>query len=144
MVCSAGFILNCLARPDIETWEKYMQERKRSLELEGLLIGTLRFGCDRMEDYHDKRDAGLSLKALARPNIEARKSREAEQCAKRYREGRQTEQDLKAKERWEARRRQQEEWERETEEIRKEREAVAARLDRATRILRQTLGLPEQ
>lgn len=89
-----------------------MQEHRRAQELERLLSGTLRFGCERMEDYHDRRDAGLSLRDLAQPNIDARKEVDMEAMETRVREGRATVQDLKWKRRIEEWRKRREEEER--------------------------------
>jgi hypothetical protein len=135
IVCSAGFLVHCLTGPDCKTWKKYMQERKRAQELEVLLVGTLRFGCDRMEDYQDQRDAGLSLKDLTEPNIKRRRLVEKEEMEKRFSEGRPTEQDLQCRTRCEVRRKQREEWEKRTEDMRRRRERVDVRFEQIRRLI---------
>jgi hypothetical protein len=94
-----------------------------------LLIGTLHLGCDGMEEYYDRIEAGESLRDLAKPNIDARILVEREARAKRWRECRATEQDHKFEKRSEERRMQREEWERRNEEMRCERAHMDARFE---------------
>jgi hypothetical protein len=102
-----------------------------------LLIGTLPLGRGGMEDYHDRIEVGESLPDLAKPNINARTLVGREARARRWRDGKATEQGLKFEKRSEERRMQREEWERRNEEMRRERAHTDARFE-------QILALVEQ
>jgi hypothetical protein len=140
IVLSSGYLLRCLTIYDDETWAAYVKEKKRANELEMLLISTVRWGCDSMEDIHDRREAGQSLDEIASPNIEQRRELESELWAVRTREGTETEFDLKTRQLLIKRQKQRVEYEKMLERDKEEALERKAFFDRIRRLIRQTFG----
>lgn len=119
----ATFLISSLSsyRAEEIADEKLQKEQQRVREVADLLSDTLKYGCDKMDDYHDKVQAGLTLRDLAEPNIRKRSMAETLAREQRFKEGKQTEQDIKFKKRIE------EEERRRQEEKRRKEEAERAR-----------------
>ncbi len=120
---SATFLISCLSSYSVEeqTKEKFRKEHQQTHKLADLLSDTLKYGCDKVEDYHEKVEAGLTLRDLAEPNIRKRSAAEKLARDQRFKEGKATEQDVKFRKRIEEERRRVEE-ERRQEEARGGRE----------------------
>jgi hypothetical protein len=71
---SATFLISCLSSYSVEEQTKifFQKEHQQTHELANLLSDTLKYGCDKMDDYHEKVEAGLTLRDLAEPNIRKR------------------------------------------------------------------------
>jgi hypothetical protein len=76
----------------------FQKEHQQTHELADLLSDTLKYGCDKMDDYHEKVEAGLTLRDLAEPNIRKRSVAEKLARDQRFKEGIATEQDIIQKE----------------------------------------------
>lgn len=139
---SATFLISCLSSYSVEeqTKEKFQKEHQQTHELADLLSDTLKYGCDKMDDYHEKVEAGLTLRDLAEPNIRKRSAAEKLARDQRFKEGKATEQDIKFRTRVEEERRKEEaervtrrrmeemeeEWRREDERLDLQRSQVKA------------------
>jgi uncharacterized membrane protein YccC len=106
----------------------FQKEHQQTHELADLLSDTLKYGCDKMDDYHEKVEAGLTLRDLAEPNIRKRSVAEKLARDQRFKEGIATEQDIKFRRRVEEERRK-EEAERATRRIMEEMEEEWRRED---------------
>ncbi|ERF76386.1 hypothetical protein EPUS_07094 [Endocarpon pusillum Z07020] len=131
---SATFLISCLSSYSVEeqTKERCQKEHQQTHELADLLSDTLKYGCDKMDDYHEKVEAGLTLRDLAEPNIRKRSAAEKLARDQRFKEGKATEQDMEFRRRFEEERRK-EQAERETrkrmEELEEEWRREDERLD---------------
>ena len=139
---SATFLISCLSSYSVEeqTKEKFQKEYQQTQELADLLSDTLKYGCDKMDDYHEKVEAGLTLRDLAEPNIRKRSATEKLARDQRFKEGKATEQDINFRSRVEEERRKEEadraarrrreemeeEWRREEERLDLQRSQVKA------------------
>lgn len=109
VVISTAYLLRRLLIRDRNNWNRYVDEHETRLKTEDLLIGTLRFGCERIENLHNVLKAGSSLEDLVRPNLARRRKIEGDECAERRRQGRRTNLDREEAERWVWRRKWQKE-----------------------------------
>jgi uncharacterized membrane protein YccC len=139
---SATFLISCLSSYSVEEQTKFFfqKEHQQTHELADLLSDTLKYGCDKMDDYHEKVEAGLTLRDLAEPNIRKRSAAEKLARDQRFKEGKATEQDIKFRRRVEEERRKEEaeratrrrmeemeeEWRREDERLDLQRSQVKA------------------
>lgn len=107
---SATFLISCLSSYSVEeqTKERFRKEHQQTHELANLLSDTLKYGCDKMDDYHEKVEAGLTLRDLAEPNIRKRSAAEKLARDQRFKEGKATEQDINFRRRVEEERRKEE------------------------------------
>jgi uncharacterized membrane protein YccC len=107
---STTFLTSCFSSYSVEeqTKENFQKEYQQTHELADLLSDTLKYGCDKMDDYHEKVEAGLTLRDLAEPNIRKRSAAEKLARDQRFKEGKATEQDIKFRRRVEEERRKEE------------------------------------